>query len=121
MFILIGGLIGLILGGVSIGLLPLDGYGRRIALASWSFCWFMGIAYLITAGRPSRHQALGFRPCGLRFVGVGPHSGRRWHAFGWLGLLHFCGRGFRAEVRIPRLDYVVLTNAPWIAKFTMGF
>ena len=120
MFILIGGLIGLILGGVSIGLLPLDGYGRRIALASWSFCWFMGIAYLITAGRPSRHEALGFQPCGLRYVGVGLVLGVVGMPLaGWFAA--FLRTWLQGGGANPQLDYVILTHAPWIAKFTMGF
>ena len=62
-FILIGGFLGLLIGGVCVGLLPLTIHGRRIALATWSFVWFVGVAWLVTAGRPHRMKRLGLVSC----------------------------------------------------------
>ena len=119
-FILIGGFMGLILGGVCIGLLPIEGHGRRIALASWSFIWFLGIAYLVTAGRPNRRHVLGFKPCSFRYIAVGIGIGIVGMPIaGWLAST--LRRWLQGGGANPQLDYVLLTDAPPIAVFTMAF
>ena len=55
----------------------------------------------------------------LRFAFIGLILGVVGMLAGWF--VAFLRTWLQGGAANPQLDYVVLTNAPWIAKFTMGF
>ncbi|MEE2789889.1 MAG: type II CAAX endopeptidase family protein [Myxococcota bacterium] len=119
-FILIGGFLGLVIGGACVGLLPMSMHGRRIALATWSFLWFIGVAWLVTAGRDQRSARLGLVPCPPVTLMYAALLGcLAMPMVGWLA------SSLRAMVQPgaenPQLQYVVFDDASGLGSAVMVF